>query len=51
MKSMNSIEYVVSLTDGLGIVELPLNGRSDKWWDMFWYSMGLKEANRLKAIG
>ena len=46
MKKFNSVVYTLLLANSLSINELPLNNRSSKWWDMFWYYLGLDEAKR-----
>lgn len=48
MKKFNSIDYVISLIDGFGISELPVENRSDSWWCRFWDEYGLNEAQRIK---
>lgn len=39
---------VVNLAQALSINELPLENRSDRWWDEFWRFYGLQEAQRIK---
>lgn len=48
MKLMNSALFMATLTEGLGIYDLPLRNRSERWGDMFWHYVGLAEAQRLK---
>lgn len=48
MKTNNSVTCALNLAKALEIDELPLNDRSDKWWDMFWKQLGLEEAKRIK---
>lgn len=47
MKYKDSINCVLSLARALSIDELPLNNRTDKWWDSFWERFGLEEAKRI----
>lgn len=48
MKINDSVTCALSLAAVLGIDELPLNNRSDQWWDKFWKRLGLEEAERIK---
>lgn len=49
MKKHDSAYYVAMLAEGLSETELPLIGRTDRWWDLFWFYLGLAEARRLKG--
>ena len=42
-----SVKCLVSLAQGLGIDELPLDNRSDEWWAEFWREMGMAEVMRM----
>lgn len=44
----NGIICVVNLSQALSINELPLENRSDRWWDEFWQLYGLQEAQRVR---
>ena len=44
----NSVICVVNLAQALSIDELPLENRSDQWWDEFWHCYGLQEAQRIR---
>lgn len=46
-KPFNSAAYAASLAMGLPMEALPLNDRSDLWWDKFWYYYGLNESQRI----
>lgn len=48
MKKKSSAENVALLARGLAIEEMPLENRSDMWWDIFWTAIGKAEAERLK---
>lgn len=48
MKKYNSAYCAVSLSAGLSMDELPLENRSDKWWDLFWYYFGITKAQEYK---
>ena len=45
---MDSVAYAVYLADYLSIPDMPLENRSDKWWDKFWSYMGLKKVRRIR---
>lgn len=50
MKRFNSVIYAVLLASNLSIFELPLNNRTDVWWDMFWNYYGLTEAKEFEVL-
>lgn len=44
----NSVICTLNLAQALSIDELPLENRSDRWWDEFWHRYGLQEAQRIR---
>ena len=48
MKKQSSALYAVCLAGVLSISELPLENRSDTWWDMFWHGWGVESARQIK---
>lgn len=45
---INSVICAVNLAQALSIDELPIDNRSDEWWDEFWHCFGLQEAVRIR---
>ncbi|MDE6442365.1 MAG: hypothetical protein K2L12_06420 [Clostridia bacterium] len=50
MKKYSSAYYAAMLAEGLSEAELPLDGRTDKWWDEFWHYIGIAEAQSIKEL-
>ena len=48
MRNTNSVICTINLAQALGIDEIPVSRRSERWWDMFWWYMGLQEAQRIR---
>lgn len=48
MKKYNSVTCVLSLARALPMHELPLENRTDRWWDMFWHAVAVDKAMQLK---
>lgn len=47
---MRNAVCVASLAQGLSIDVLPLDNRSDKFWNEFWRLIGLNESKRIKEM-
>ncbi len=48
MKKYNSVMYALCLASVLPMHELPIENRTDGWWDRFWQALAIDEASLKK---